>query len=133
MKKTNLILKRLKDLRVKRDLPQDFMARGLKVDRTTYVRKEKGDIPITTEEWIKIASLLDVDVAMFFIFVDSSSKNDEDIIPLNKAEKKEKDLLNFFRALSDIEKKDMIETINLTFKRITSKSIHKLLSKLIKK
>lgn len=63
---TKEVLERLRALRKERGLRQESVARSLGIDRTTYVRKERGAIPITTEEWIGIARTLSVDAVVFF-------------------------------------------------------------------
>ncbi len=66
MRELKEILDRLKSLRKTRGIRQGEIAKELGVDRSTYVRKEQGEIPIITEEWLKIAKMLDVNPAYFF-------------------------------------------------------------------
>lgn len=60
------ILDRLRVVREAKMLSQDDLARRLGIDRTTYVRKENGRIPVTTEEWLKISRIIEEDVEFFF-------------------------------------------------------------------
>lgn len=60
------ILERLHTLRKKCNLRQEDVATRLGIARTTYVRKEKGIIPINTEEWIKLSKIFNVDIVCFF-------------------------------------------------------------------
>ena len=60
------VLERLRALREELALNQDYLAKRVGVDRTTYVRKERGVIPITTEEWIKLAAAMDREPSYFF-------------------------------------------------------------------
>lgn len=66
MLSTQEILRRLRTLREKKVLKQDQLAGRLGIDRTTYARKEKGYIPITTDEWVRISAAMDTDIAYFF-------------------------------------------------------------------
>lgn len=61
------ILDRLKALRKELALRQESLAARLGVDRSTYVRKERGAIPITTDEWLKLAKALDREPSYFFV------------------------------------------------------------------
>jgi hypothetical protein len=57
------------------------MANALYMDVSTYNRKEKGQVKIRKEEWVKIADALDVSLeeiyegeeAHFFVFRDQST------------------------------------------------------------
>lgn len=69
------ILKRLRMLREAKKFTQDIIARQLRCDRTTYVRKENGLVPITTVEWIKISEFLNVPVAYFFYDGKEANRN----------------------------------------------------------
>lgn len=60
------ILGRLKSLRVAKGLRQADMAGLIGVDRSTYVRKERGAIPISTEEWLLLSAALGRNVSLFF-------------------------------------------------------------------
>lgn len=53
---------KLISLRKERKISQEEMADKLAMEQTTYSRKERGKSPITKEEWIKIANLLEVDL-----------------------------------------------------------------------
>lgn len=63
---TTLVLHRLKILRKTQYFRQEDISKKLKIARSTYARKEKGAIPITTEEWFKLAEAMDVEVDYFF-------------------------------------------------------------------
>ncbi|CAM3996141.1 MULTISPECIES: helix-turn-helix transcriptional regulator [Flavobacterium] len=75
MEKTKLI-----ESRKRKGLSQQQMAEHLCMDVSNYNRREKGQIKIHTNEWEKIASLLEVAVeeiyenedANFFVFRDNS-------------------------------------------------------------
>ncbi len=66
MVKVDDILKRLRELRKRKALKQDYIAKRLGIDRTTYVRKERGHIPITTREWLLLAEVMSEDPSCFF-------------------------------------------------------------------
>lgn len=76
---TKKVLKRLKALREKRSLLQEQVARCLGIDRTTYVRKEKGLIPITTDEWLQLAVTMKEDPAFFFSASDTANNDSETV------------------------------------------------------
>jgi transcriptional regulator with XRE-family HTH domain len=113
------ILKKLRTMRVSLRLKQEDIARRLGIDRTTYIRKEKGLIPITTEEWIKLAEAVDENTGYFF----NPDKTDSPTI-------EEKLILGFFRSLSKEEKKDFIATLRLVFGGSRRKKIRAALSSL---
>lgn len=60
------VLDKLIKQRLMRKLRQGDIAGHLKIDRTTYVRKERGEIPITTDEWLMIADFLSIKASVFF-------------------------------------------------------------------
>ena len=72
---------KLIEARKNRDYSQEYMAVKLEMNPSSYCRKEKGEIKISTIEWEKIAKLFKVpiedifeaDESMIFIFNDSSS------------------------------------------------------------
>jgi transcriptional regulator with XRE-family HTH domain len=61
-----MVLQRLKILRKTQYFRQEDISKKLKIARSTYARKENGTIPITTEEWLKLADVMDVEVDYFF-------------------------------------------------------------------
>ncbi|MBI5886377.1 MAG: helix-turn-helix transcriptional regulator [Deltaproteobacteria bacterium] len=91
------ILGRLRTLREARSLLQEHVARSLGIDRTTYVRKEKGHIPITTEEWLKLAQAMQADPAYFFGTPEAIEKDSKDAFD-------EDDLLRLYRSLNHEER-----------------------------
>lgn len=100
MLKTMEVLLRLKALREERELKQGYVAKRLGIDRTTYVRKEKGLIPITTEEWLKLAEALDEAPTYFFM------KG-----PPEHRDVRESAIIRFYKALSPDEKDKFIGNI----------------------
>lgn len=116
MQKTKDILDRLRSLRVEKELRQDYVANVLGVSRTTYVRKEQGSIPITTDEWVKLANALGKDLAYFFNLSPSGDK--------------EELLVKFYRTLAPEEKSDFLSAIELIFKRVNRKNLTQALEKL---
>ncbi len=116
MQNTKDILDRLRSLRVEKALRQDHVAKVLGVSRTTYVRKEQGAIPITTEEWVKLSKAMGKELAYFFSL---SSTGDREVL-----------LLKLYRALTPEEKSDFLSGIDLIFKRVRRKNIIQALEKL---
>ena len=114
---TKEILKRLRDLREEMFLKQEDLARYLGIDRTTYIRKEKGYIPITTDEWLKLARAMEKDLAYFFRS-DNASHGKEVV-----SEGKEKILLRLYRALSLEEKQDLVTCLRLVLKGVKRKEV----------
>ena len=108
---------RLRSLRKEMALRQEHLAGRLGVDRSTYVRKERGAIPITTDEWLKLAKALRADPSYFFR---SSTKPaaEEGGLAL-----RERLLLKFYRALKIKEQNDMVLTVYLKFKGIRRKAV----------
>lgn len=116
MQNTKEILERLRSLRVEKALRQDHVAKVLGVSRTTYVRKEQGAIPITTEEWVKLSKAMGKELAYFFSL---SSTGDREVL-----------LLKLYRTLTPEEKSDFLSGIDLIFKRVRRKNIIQALEKL---
>lgn len=57
MKKNNLI-----KIRKEKKFTQQDLAECLKISQTQYLRKEKGDVCISDQEWEKIANLFNVEI-----------------------------------------------------------------------
>lgn len=112
---TKEILERLKQLREEQALRQEALARYLGIDRTTYVRKERGDIPITTDEWLKISRAMDKDPSYFFSFrgniIENSTPCPEDL------------LLKLYRSLKKKEQDDFVCGVHLMLKHIRRKTV----------
>jgi len=124
MTETEKILLNLKTLREDRALSQECLALRLGVNRTTYARKEKGEIPITTDEWVILGQVLSTDVTSFF---DSSKRVTPDFPPPIEEERV---LLALYRSLDIEEKTDLISSIRLLLKRITRKKVKQTLEEL---
>lgn len=122
---TRVILYRLKLVREERGLRQDEMARCLDIDRTTYLRKEKGQIPISTEEWLLISEILDKDPTHFFIDTDMSLEE-------SPTELQEHLISKLYRALNEEERRDFLFTIRLILKGVENKEVSETLDNLIK-
>lgn len=110
------ILERLRTLREEMDLRQDYMAMRLGVDRSTYVRKERGSIPITTDEWLKLAEAMDRQPAYFFSFTPVCIQESD-------LGEKERLLVKLYRSLRADERSNLICNIHLTLKCIRRKAI----------
>jgi len=117
---TKEILARLKRLRTEMDLRQEHMARCLGVDRTTYVRKERGSIPITTEEWVKLAEATRKDPSFFFRCA-AADEPDEGAEAL---------LVKLYRALTAEERDELLCGIHLMLKGIRRKTVRSTLERL---
>ncbi|OGQ59596.1 MAG: hypothetical protein A3J24_06580 [Deltaproteobacteria bacterium RIFCSPLOWO2_02_FULL_53_8] len=120
MLKTLEILCRLKMLREERALLQEHVAKSLGIDRTTYVRKEKGLIPITTDEWLKIAKTMKTEPEFFFYACAAATKD-------RTASCDEQALLKLYRSLTPEERIEFISYINEAVKEIRSKAAHEAL------
>lgn len=120
---TKDILERLKRLREEKDLRQEHMARYLGIDRTTYVRKERGSIPITTDEWIKLAEAMEKDPSYFFRCSMSADKDPS-------IEDREALLLKLYRALTPEERDDFVCGIHLMLKGIRRKTVRETVERL---
>lgn len=115
-KNTKIPLGRLKNIRTCKKLSQEHLARGLGIDRTTYIRKEQGSIPITTGEWLKIAIVLGEEPSYFF----SSMEKGKSLI---KVREPERILLKLYRSLTPEEQKDMANSLRLMLKGIKRKKV----------
>jgi len=109
-------LERLRKIRICKKLSQEHLARGLAIDRTTYIRKEHGSIPITTEEWLKIALILSEEPAYFF----STNPDGSSLI---NVEEPERALLRLYRTLTPEEQQDMANSLRLMLKGIKRKKV----------
>jgi len=108
------VLERLRSLRRELDLRQDYLAERVGVDRTTYVRKERGAIPITTEEWVKLAAAMDREPSYFFA-VDKTAKPGPG--------SKEALLLRLYRSLRPAEQEDLLCAVYLKCRSIRRKAV----------
>ncbi len=122
MSSTKKILKRLRTTRESRGLRQDELAARLDVDRSTYARKETGAIPITTEEWLRIAKALDEEVGEFFR-VDGWKSNDG---PSDE----ERALLKLYSTLTEEERGYLSASLRLVLKGINRKKVREALQRL---
>lgn len=74
MTKLDKILHQIKLLRKEKGFTQAKFAEVLKVDRTTYVRKESGFVPLTLKEFLLIADFLKAQPEYFFKSIIAKSK-----------------------------------------------------------
>lgn len=118
------ILKRLKTLRQEAGVSQGALAFRLGIGRSTYVRKEQGAIPITTDEWLGLAEALGKDPAYFFA---SQAPRAEGLLDYREAA-----LLTLYRALRPEEKRDMIAAVVLLLKAIKRKEVAQAVERLRK-
>jgi transcriptional regulator with XRE-family HTH domain len=116
VKITRATLKRLKNIRICKKLSQEHLARGLGINRTTYIRKEQGTIPITTEQWLKIAAMLDEEPSYFF----SSNHAGRTMVSIEETERL---LLKLYRTLTPEEQQDMRNSLRLMLKGIKRKKV----------
>ncbi len=124
MTNTKEILNRLRALRKEKELRQEYVARQLGIDRTTYVRKERGLIPITTEEWLKLANTMDKDPSYFFESPASTDKKGVE-------SPDEMFILKLYRSLSMEDKRDLLSFIRLILRVTEKKGVKETLKKLI--
>ncbi len=117
---TEEILRKLRDLRVEKQMRQEHLARKLGIDRTTYIKKEKGYIPITTDEWLGLAAALDEDVSYFFA---SDNKAADKASQERLIGDKERFLIKLYRSLSRQEQEDLLSCIRLLLKGIKRKKV----------
>ncbi|MFQ5442926.1 MAG: helix-turn-helix domain-containing protein [Thermodesulfobacteriota bacterium] len=123
MSKTKKILVRLRQLREAKGFRQGYMATRLGIDRTTYVRKELGLIPITTEEWVKLAKFMNEEPCRFFLSSAAPAGHPE-------LETKEKNLIDLYRSLRLEEKRDLLAVITIMLKGNKRKKVTSALEKL---
>jgi len=116
------VLIRLKALREQNSLGQCVLAETLGVNRSTYVRKELGYIPITTEEWVKLARRMDVKTSYFFEAESSGVEDNED--------SPHRALLALYRSLKVMEQRDLLTLIVIAFKGIKRKKVRENITRL---
>ena len=114
------ILCQLKSFRVEKGLRQADMAERIGVDRSTYVRKERGSIPISTEEWLLLSSALGRDVSFFF---------GEKGVPAGRDQHYPDEALfkRLLRALRPDEKKYFFHSVTLMLKGIRRREVSSVL------
>lgn len=110
------VLERLKSLREELALRQDSVARSVGIDRTTYLRKECGAVPITTEEWVKIAGAMGADPSYFFSACDSGK-------PHSELAGRERLLIRLYRSLRPAEQDDMVSAVYFKCRHIRRKAV----------
>jgi len=111
------ILGRLKTLRKEMALRQESLAERLGVDRSTYIRKERGAIPITTDEWLKLAKALERDPSYFFLCSPKPGSAEAGLAG------RERLLLKLYRSLRVNEQDDMISAVYLKLRSIRRKAV----------
>jgi len=116
------VLMRLKALREQRSLSQCLVAQTLGTNRSTYVRKELGYIPITTEEWIKLAARMDVEPGYFFEAASAASEEYQNT--------PDTALLALYRSLRVMEQRDLLTLIVIAFKGINRKKVKENIARL---
>lgn len=119
---TRDILERLKTLRKEMALRQENIAERIGVDRSTYVRKERGAIPITTEEWIKLAKVLNREPSYFFICAPKAAETGLAM--------RERLLLKLYRSLRVNEQDEMICAVYMKLRNIRRKAVQETLRRL---
>lgn len=110
------VLERLKSLREELALRQDYVATRVGIDRTTYLRKEGGSVPITTDEWIKIAGAMGADPSYFFGACDKNTLQPE-LAP------RERGLLRLYRSLRPAEQDDLVCAVYCKCRHIRRKAV----------
>lgn len=110
------VLKRLKSLREELDLRQGYLAASVGVDRSTYVRKEGGSVPITTEEWIRIAGAMGADPSYFFSACDEKK-------PRMELAPRERLLVRLYRSLRPAEQDDLVSAVYFKCRHIRRKAV----------
>lgn len=119
------ILDRLRMLREEKSMRQGHVARRLGIDRTTYVRKEQGAIPITTEEWLTLAQTMGLEPSYFFTCLAQPQNTP-------KTGEKERLLLKLYRSLSRDERSGLIRNIKAALKGVRRKTVQDTLERLKK-
>lgn len=72
----NLGIEKLQETRIKKGLSQQEIAILANMDQTTYCRKENGISKITSNEWKRFASILDVPLKDIFECEEKSMTTD---------------------------------------------------------
>ncbi len=117
MLKVEDILKRLKELRKKKALKQDYIAKRLGIDRTTYVRKERGLIPITTREWLVLADVMSEDPSYFFFPFPSRRRKG--------GQREAKLLAKLYNCMSHEERRDLMQILVLASRILANEKVRK--------
>ncbi|MEE9614223.1 MAG: helix-turn-helix domain-containing protein [Thermodesulfobacteriota bacterium] len=127
---TEEILRRLRNLREERFLRQESLAGQLGIDRSTYARKEGGDIPITTGEWLKLAEIMGADISYFF-GPPPPPPPPTTAAGGNVDGTQGKLLLQLYNSLSPEERQDLVAGIHLLLKGIRKKKVREALERLV--
>jgi DNA-binding XRE family transcriptional regulator len=59
------MLQRLKALRKDRNIKEEDLAHELGIDMDTYIGKEKGSVPFTLKEWLRVSIAMNVRLSYF--------------------------------------------------------------------
>lgn len=92
------------------------MAEQIGVDRSTYVRKERGSIPISTEEWIILSDALGKQITHFLAEHGGPTGKDAQTT-------EETLLMRLLRALRPEEKRYFFHTVSMMFKGVRRKEV----------
>lgn len=103
-------------------MSQSELARCLGVNRSTYVRKEQGNIPITTEEWITLAGFMGVEAGYFFASDSAGEVLHEDGVAGT--------LASLYSSMQVMEQEDFLTLISIAFKGIKRKKVREAIAKL---
>jgi len=66
MRELHQILRRIASIRKEKEFTQARVAEALGLERSTYVRKEKGTIPLTLKDLLLIIEFLDIQPETLF-------------------------------------------------------------------
>ena len=107
-----------KEVCVKRKkLKQDEIAKHLGIDRTTYLRKEKGQIPLTAEEFLLIADFLELNLLQ--VSLQNPHLHYSTLMMTGTRLKDENLLIRIYRLLNNDERRrDLLFSLRLILKGV---------------
>ena len=124
-----MINERLREVRKKYGLTQQLVADFLGLDRTTYTYYEMGTICPSVATFIKLSEMYKVSIAYLVCEKDDPtplenkelSEVAEDYDFAKTIDRKEKELVIFFRALDEKSQKRLLKRLNPNNKRNSTK------------
>lgn len=124
-----MINERLREVRKKYGLTQQLVADFLGLDRTTYTYYEMGTICPSVATFIKLSEMYKVSIAYLVCETDDPtplenkelSEVAEDYDFAKTIDRKEKELVIFFRALDEKSQKRLLKRLNPNNKRNSTK------------
>lgn len=112
-------MERLKQLRIDSGMTQHDVARLLGVERTTYVKYEKGNSDPPTATLVRLADQFGVSVD-YLIGHDASSS--VQVVPVPELSKDDRELLYKFHAIDDMARARILNALEFEYQAIPTEN-----------